>query len=150
MKILFLHNNYPGQFVHIANALSAFDDNEVVFISQYKRDGIACKNIRHILAPIRKPASYKSKIENILIDSLHIGEDYANSMMKIKNDGFYPDIVYDHSGWGVACMRPTSFQTPHVYVIVNGFMGRMLTIRFLSHVKNASRLSLLLEDKETP
>lgn len=100
MKILFLHNNFPGQFVHIANALSASDDNQVVFISQYKREGIGSNKIRHLVIPIRKPTSHKSKIENILLDALHAGEDYANCMMKIKREGFYPDIVYDHSGWG--------------------------------------------------
>ena len=34
MKILFLHQNFPGQYKHLARHLGAMPDNQVVFITQ--------------------------------------------------------------------------------------------------------------------
>jgi hypothetical protein len=34
MKVLFVHQNFPGQYLHVARHLGAVPGNEVVFITQ--------------------------------------------------------------------------------------------------------------------
>ncbi len=34
MKILFVHQNFPGQYLHLARHLGAIEGNQVVFITQ--------------------------------------------------------------------------------------------------------------------
>lgn len=109
MDILFAHNNYPAQFVHLLEALKANTEHRVVFLSQYIKRGVEVHGLQHVKVPLRKQHSSKNKTENFLVDTLHTGEDYANAMLKLKKDGFFPDIVYDHAGFGCGMYIPDIF-----------------------------------------
>ena len=46
MKILFVHQNFPGQYLHLARHLGAIPSNQVVFITQ--RNGVSLPGVRNI------------------------------------------------------------------------------------------------------
>lgn len=99
MKILFIHQNMPGQYKHLAQRLAAEDDNQVVFVT--KRDDRDIPNVRRITyRTARKP----HKDTHIYLRSsegavLH-GQAVARVLLALRGEGFVPDIVIGHPGWG--------------------------------------------------
>lgn len=106
MNILFLHTNFPAQFSHLAQILASSDQNEVVFLSQYQRKDMYLPKVRHIRLPASPAPSTKNKAKEALLKNFHTGEIFANAMLRLQEEGFYPDIVYDHPGWGCGMYVP--------------------------------------------
>lgn len=108
MNILFLHSNFPAQFKHVARYFARDDKNTVVFVSDtHAKQTIP--NVRHyVLNPsevVTKPSS-ANEVDQILAKSFtekfaH-SLNHANSLNRLKNRGFTPDLIYDHSGWGMS------------------------------------------------
>jgi glycosyltransferase involved in cell wall biosynthesis len=97
MNWLFIHQNFPGQFVHAARHLAAAGD-QVVFITQQRERQL--EGVRKIVyAPARRPAGahpfvheFGSAVEN--------GLAVARICEELKRGGFTPDLVAGHNGWG--------------------------------------------------
>lgn len=116
MNILFLHNNFPAQFLHLAKFYSEnplFNEkNKVVFLSLYKRGdlhlpGVTLKKVQPL------PEIHgKSNAENALRQHFYAGQFYAAAMVELLKDGFAPDLIYDHPGWGCSAYVNDIF--PHV------------------------------------
>jgi glycosyltransferase involved in cell wall biosynthesis len=98
MRILFVHQNFPGQFVHLASALAA-RKHEVVALAINRRSPLP--NIKTIYY---KPQRSSSKeIHPFALDfetKLIRAEACAVAATQLKQDGFYPDVIYAHTGWG--------------------------------------------------
>jgi glycosyltransferase involved in cell wall biosynthesis len=94
---LFIHQNFPAQFVHAARHLAAAGE-KVVFITQQRERQL--KGVRKIVyAPARRAAGlhafaheFNSSIEN--------GLAVARACEELKHSGFTPDVVAGHNGWG--------------------------------------------------
>lgn len=97
MRILFLHQNFPGQFPHIASHLAK--TNQVLSISQPQANGLhGVQNITY--TPSR---DVTKGIHHYLINteqSILNGQAVARTMQALNNRGFVPDVVIGHSGWG--------------------------------------------------
>lgn len=103
MKCLFIHNNFPAQFIHLANSLIQYG-NEVVFLSNYRRNDVNIKGVRLILLPPVKIEQDKIKSDSHKTsqEMFFTGESFAGAMIKLKDEGFSPDIIIAHPGWGAA------------------------------------------------
>lgn len=99
MRILFLHNNFPGQYRRIANHLKGMDGVELV-------GGTLASNSQDI--GIRK-VGYELHRE--VAQGIHptliaaeravlTGQAAFKSLYALKNSGWSPDLVCAHSGWG--------------------------------------------------
>jgi glycosyltransferase involved in cell wall biosynthesis len=101
MKILFLHSNFPAQFRHLAVNLARDSRNRVVF-GTMREEGQLPGIYKFIYTPSRKPSRethhYVRPLENAVLQ----GQAVYRALEKLKTDGFYPDVVYGHSGWGPA------------------------------------------------
>jgi glycosyltransferase involved in cell wall biosynthesis len=101
MNILFLHPNFPAQFRHLAAVLARDPANRVVFATAREEGGI-----RGVHKAVFKPSRsarrethhYVRPLENAV---LH-GQAVYRTADQLKAEGFIPDIVYSHSGWGPA------------------------------------------------
>ncbi|WP_425410218.1 glycosyltransferase [Hyphococcus sp.] len=98
MRILFLHDNFPAQFGVFGQYLSS-KGWEVWFGTQ--RDGASSKEMKVFnYAPHRevteKVHPYVGGFEKAVLN----GQAVARMGLKLKEKGFYPDIVMAHSGWG--------------------------------------------------
>ena len=112
MNILFAHNNFPGQFHRIAAALAADTANKVVFLSQYRRRDIDAPGVIWRRVPTDAaqddPREYRR-------NPLERGEKYADAMLKLAREGFKPDVVYGHVGFGCCFYAPDIFlQAAHM------------------------------------
>lgn len=100
MKILFVHQNMPGQFKHLAPALAAAG-HEVVFVT--KREGIALPGVRRVgyaLPRTARPEThhYVRSFENAVI----YGQQVVRACQQLRREGFQPDVIVAHPGWGEA------------------------------------------------
>jgi len=97
MKVLFIHQNMPGQYVHIAHHL-AQTGHEVGFITQPRAAEIA--GVRKLeYQPV--PASgtghaYTRELDSGVANGLAV----ARLCEWLARDGFVPDVVIGHNGWG--------------------------------------------------
>jgi glycosyltransferase involved in cell wall biosynthesis len=100
MNILFIHQNFPGQFKFLAPALAELGSNVVALTMQE----VPNKNIGLIKAFSYKPTRGTSKgIHPWLSDfetKVIRGEACFTACLALKKQGFYPDIVIAHPGWG--------------------------------------------------
>lgn len=98
MRILFIHQNFPGQFGHLATALAERGDDVLALRIE---DGPTPKGVKVI--------SYKAnrgntpKIPSLLLDTeskIIRAESCYIAMQQLKRSGYEPDIIYAHPGWG--------------------------------------------------
>lgn len=104
MKIVFVHQNFPGQFKHLAPALAAAG-HQVVALSinkpAYPTPGV--KVIFH-----RPKVAYADKLRDAPMEIQETeakkarGHSVARCLAKMQHEGFIPDIIFAHSGWGEA------------------------------------------------
>lgn len=99
MKILFLHPNFPAQFRHLAATLGQNPKNQVVYGTN-RREGQIAGVIKVIYEKSRtaRPEThhYVRTLENAVLE----GQAVYRLAQRLKDENFYPDIVYGHSGWG--------------------------------------------------
>lgn len=103
MKILFLHSNFPAQFRHLAVHLARESNNRVVF-GTTREEGQIPGVYKIIYTPSREPKRETHHYIRPLESAVLQGQAVYRELDKLKKDGFYPDVVYGHSGWG-----PTMF-----------------------------------------
>ena len=106
MKLLFSHQNFPGQYKHLAPAFAADPGNEVVAIraepGAAKLEHLP-KNIRQLTYALPRGAAaethhYIRGFEN----AVRRGQQVARTAMELRRTGFVPDIICAHPGWGEA------------------------------------------------
>lgn len=99
MRVLFLHQNFPGQFPHIASHLANTLGNQVISISQKQAKGL--QNVPNVVyTPARNITQnihhYIAGLESAVLN----GQATAKVMQALKQKGFTPDVVIGHAGWG--------------------------------------------------
>ena len=98
MKVLFVHQNCPGQFKHLAPALAA-EGHEVLFIGQ--KDKRTPKGVKRLeYEPHRKVTP---KIHPYLLGTeaaILNGQAVARIGFGLRAKGFTPDVMIGNPGWG--------------------------------------------------
>jgi glycosyltransferase involved in cell wall biosynthesis len=97
MKVLFIHQNMPGQYVHIARHL-AQNGHEVGFITQPRAAQIA--GVRKLEYQPAAPAGDEQAFTRELEGGVANGLAVARLCEWLARDGFVPDVVIGHNGWG--------------------------------------------------
>jgi len=99
MKILFVHQNFPGQYLHLARYLGAQPGNQVVFITQ-RVDGSLPGVSKIVYKPKRgvsvQTHHYLRDAEAAVLNA----QEVARVAMELRDSGFYPDVMLGHNGWG--------------------------------------------------
>ncbi|KPF78052.1 glycosyl transferase family 1 [alpha proteobacterium AAP81b] len=99
MDILFLHQNTPGQFRYLVQALAADGRHRIVFIG--KRRDVAIKGVRILAYDSPKPPAAESHpYTRTLENAVRHGQQVARLCLQLKGEGFRPRLVIGHSGWG--------------------------------------------------
>ncbi len=99
MKYLFVHQNFPGQYLHLIRHLTEDPANEVVFISEPNRNSLP--NVRRLLysTPVLDQEKSHLAVRDFEIAS-HRADAVAACAANLDRLGFRPDIVIGHHGWG--------------------------------------------------
>lgn len=99
MNILFVHRSFPAQFQYLALVLANNPNNNVYYITEESCGDLP--NVKKIRYKLEKEVSKNchpclKRYEQAVL----IGQAVANEAVKLKNQGFKPDIIYGFSAWG--------------------------------------------------
>ena len=99
MKILFVHQNFPGQFLHLAPALAARGHDCLALTDQSNTRASPIKTMRYKHeAPKVDPAACRlGRNYTVMSDR---GVTAARAALTMRNNGYVPDVIFGHSGWG--------------------------------------------------
>jgi len=101
MNLLFIHQNYPAQFARLAGALAR--QHVVVAVGVGDRAEATIGRVKY-----RSYRQFVSPLEATFPPLEHLGEQVrrgravAALLSDLKADGFRPDVVVAHPGWGEA------------------------------------------------
>jgi len=99
MNILFVHQNFPGQYKHIVQWFVQSGAHRIVALGQNKLPPI--QGVTHIrYAPNRKPALDAYALSSYWEECAGNGFGVAEAAQKLKDEGFTPDLILGHVGWG--------------------------------------------------
>ncbi|WP_299367094.1 glycosyltransferase family 4 protein [uncultured Tateyamaria sp.] len=100
MKLLFVHQNMPGQYRELIQWLAAQGDHEIVFLTQKPKPPV----FEGVQTVIYKSAHDAGKdafgLSKTWETAAGAGFGAAMALRKIVEGGFTPDIVIGHVGWG--------------------------------------------------
>ncbi|MBI4396359.1 MAG: glycosyltransferase [Elusimicrobia bacterium] len=101
MRILLLHPNFPGQYRHIARHLAADPKNEVVFLCNPKP--VEIPKVRKVeVHYVRVGTSGAHEHLQDFEEAAYRGQAIARTCLNLKAQGFVPDVICAHPGWGDA------------------------------------------------
>jgi glycosyltransferase involved in cell wall biosynthesis len=99
MNYLFVHQNFPGQYLHLAQHLSAIQGNRVVSITQ-RKDAHLPGIQKALYQPPRDVTPglhhYLRGTEAGVLNAQAV----ARVALNLKREGFVPDVMLGHNGWG--------------------------------------------------
>lgn len=100
MRLLVIHQNFPGQFGHLVTAWSKRSGWDVRGLGRDTAPGLPGfdKLIRYKLARNVR-ADQHLYLRQIEASTLH-GQAAARAMLQLKASGFVPDAILAHPGWG--------------------------------------------------
>lgn len=102
MKILFIHQNFPGQFKHLAPLLAS-KGHQCVALTLRVKEAITWHNVR--VLPYKLPERSGQNVHPWLLDldsKVTRAEACYRAALKVKEAGFSPDLILAHPGWGEA------------------------------------------------
>jgi len=119
MNFLFIHQNFPGQYLHLVRYLCSLPGNEVVGVGEagnIERRG----NISGMLTlayPAPKEAGERTHhYLHTTEKAVRRGQAVARVLLRLKERGFVPDVISVHPGWGEGIFVRDVF--PHTPILM--------------------------------
>jgi glycosyltransferase involved in cell wall biosynthesis len=99
LKFLFVHQNYPGQFLHIIRHLVAAKRHEVVFVTEPNANEIiGVRKVPYARPALDVPETHIAARE--LDNGVRRAETVFKTAFGLRHLGYKPDIIIGHHGWG--------------------------------------------------
>jgi len=99
MKFLFIHQNFPGQYVHLVRHLAAQDGHQIYFITQ--PNSVEMMGVRKVTYPKDERSRINCHAYAVEFDrAVYAASMVAELCRGLRSGGFSPDVVIGHSGWG--------------------------------------------------
>jgi len=105
-RFLFLHQNFPGQFVHLAATL-ARTGHEVraIGVTPKQVEGVRVQQYRPAYGNTSGVHRFAAEFETKMIRA----DACADSMLVARRTGFIPDLIVANPGWGEATFAKDVF-----------------------------------------
>ena len=99
MKFAFVHQNFPGQFLHIVQHLAKSQQHEIVFITEPSDNNIpGVLKVPYLRPPPPRAETHIAARE--LDGGVRRAETVARTAHNLKTLGFEADMIIGHHGWG--------------------------------------------------
>jgi glycosyltransferase involved in cell wall biosynthesis len=122
MRLLFVHQNFPGQYLHLVQHYAADTTNEIVAITDNanKRSDIV-RTIRYIAQ--EQPARRTAGLAGHFVSHIARAEAVANVAQNLRQQGFAPDVILGHFGWGETLFLKDVWPRAKLLVYAEFFYG---------------------------
>ncbi len=101
MRILFVHQNFPGQYRHVVRALAAQGGHQLVALGIHEATEPIPAEVTYVRYPIERGNGADVHRLAMEIESKTIrAEACARSAVSLREQGFTPDLICGHPGWG--------------------------------------------------
>ncbi|MFZ1470769.1 MAG: glycosyltransferase family 4 protein [Paracoccaceae bacterium] len=100
MKILFVHQNFPGQFLHLAPALAArgHECRALTDAKNGRQSSTQTWRYSHAAEKVDPAATRLGRNYTTMSDR---GVTVARAALQLRTkEGYIPDVIFGHSGWG--------------------------------------------------
>ncbi len=122
MKVLFVHNNFPGQYQHIARALATDSSIQIAAIGSSTSQAMSGVNlIRYGLRDVDVSATHPFARRFDM--ECHRAEQVLYALSSLASSGFVPDIIMAHPGWGETLPLRTIFPDARIVLYCEFFYG---------------------------
>jgi glycosyltransferase involved in cell wall biosynthesis len=124
MRLLFVHQNFPGQYRHLAAHYAASGRHEVVCVGEKanvlrQRPALAGAQLLGYELPELKPAP--GSFEGSVLRAIHRGRAVASGAARLRQAGFRPDVIFAHIGWGEALFLKDVFPAARLLLFCEFF-----------------------------
>ncbi len=110
MRALFLHPNFPAQYRHIITSLGADPQNQIIFGTKNERPEWKIPGVKKALfKPSRDPKPETHQYVRSLESAVIHGQAAFRMIEQLKSQGFVPDVICGHSGWGPTLFMKEAF-----------------------------------------
>ncbi|POZ61970.1 glycosyl transferase family 1 [Chromobacterium alticapitis] len=105
MKLLFIHQNFPGQFSHLLPQVWKSHQVEAMGLGERRWVGAHLNRLPAGLPVLAydMPEAPEAGMDPFLqtcAQAVARGKQVAVSLLRLRAEGFTPDVVYAHPGWG--------------------------------------------------
>ena len=99
MKLLFVHQNFPGQFLHLAPEMQRLghDVRAICDATNDKTSDIPTLRYTYKPPEVDPKATRLGRNFTVMSDRAVVVARFAQ---KLRAEGYVPDVIYGHSGWG--------------------------------------------------
>lgn len=103
MDIVFIHGNYPAQFVHLAKAIGTQPQHRVIYLTNRKDPesrplpGVSIRRFEPHRPPSEGIHSYLRSSEQAILN----GQAVARALNALIEEGYKPDLIFCHGGNGL-------------------------------------------------
>jgi len=122
MNLLFVHNNFPGQYQHIARALARDPQMRIVAIgSSTSQEMNAVNLLKYSLNDADVSATHPFARRFAM--ECHRAEQVLYALSSLASSGFVPDVIMAHPGWGETLPLRTIFPDARILLYCEFFYG---------------------------
>jgi len=108
MQVLFIHQNFPGQFRHIAAHLAQQPGVQVLAIGREQAPGLpGVRLLRY--KPHRAASPHTHPYARSFEDAILHGQQVLRLLLDLKAKGYRPDVIVAHPGWGETLYAKEAF-----------------------------------------
>jgi glycosyltransferase involved in cell wall biosynthesis len=120
MRLLFVHQNFPGQYRHLAAHFARRPGHQVVAL------GEKINLLRQRQPPGVKILGYELKpqaegFEAPVVRAIQRGRAVAAAALQLRRAGFRPEVIFTHIGWGEALFLKDVFPEAKVLLYCEFF-----------------------------
>jgi glycosyltransferase involved in cell wall biosynthesis len=122
MRLLFVHQNFPGQYRHLAAHYARKPGFRVIGIGekanllrQPRLPGVPL--LGYHLPKLETPDSFNASV----LRAIHRGKRVAAGAIQLRRQGFNPDVIFAHIGWGEALFLKDIFPKARVLLYCEFF-----------------------------
>jgi glycosyltransferase involved in cell wall biosynthesis len=99
MNYLFIHQNFPAQYVHLLRHLASRPGNQIHYITQPNSNSMA--GVHKTTYPKDQRERVNCHAYSVEIDrAIYAAASVADRCRDLRSQGFRPDLIVGHSGWG--------------------------------------------------
>jgi glycosyltransferase involved in cell wall biosynthesis len=99
VKLLFVHQNFPGQFLYLAPEMQRLGHDVRAITDATNRHAADVPTLRYTFKP--EPVDPKAtRLGRNFTTMSDRAVQVARFARKMRAEGYVPDVIYGHSGWG--------------------------------------------------